>query len=214
MDTSKDEAERPTEPTFRFGEGHTRQFTTRNATDIRLDPPTQPERPEGETTAGSFLDQPATEAINFQPDVATSVSNQSKADKARARTAKAREARAKKMKEAKSASQNDTTCDAPTRKQARRAAHLEKANHQAGSDLSSIDEVNMKELERQLGLGRALTSSSQPDPRSDGDFQPSSLPEISSRKRKQPHSDDLSLNIRSAGKRKTHSRKLSQNKRQ
>jgi hypothetical protein len=222
MDTGRDEAEQPSEPTFRFGEGHTRQFTTRNATDIRLDPPTQLERPEDETAAGDSISQPADQptmeenAINFQPDAAASTSsNQSKADKARARTAKAREARAKKLKEAKSASQDDTTSGAPTKKQARRAAHLEKANNQAESDLSSVlDEVNMESLERQLRAGRVLTSSSLPDRRSDGDFQPSSLPEIPSRKRKQPHSDDLSLNIRSAGKRKTHSRKLSQNKRQ
>jgi hypothetical protein len=208
MDTGRDEAERLTEPAFRFGEDHTRQFTTRNVTDVRLNlPDNQPER-----TEGSFLDQPATEAIDFQPDTAASISsNQSKADKARARTAKTREARAKKLKEAKSTSQDDTTI----RKQAKRAAHLEKANHQAGSDLSSIDETNMKDLERQLRADGVLPSSSLPDRRSDDDFQPSSMPgETSSRKRKQPHIEDLSLNIRSAGKRKTHSRKLSQNKRQ
>ncbi|OOQ82701.1 hypothetical protein PEBR_37738 [Penicillium brasilianum] len=212
MDTGRDEVERPTAPTFQFGEGHPHHFTTRSATGIQLGLPDVPE-----TTAGSFLDQPATDAINFQPDTATSTSNQSKADKARARTAKAREARAKKLKEAKSASQNDMTSDIPARKQARRAAHLEKANNQAESDLSSVlDEVNMESLERQLRAGRVLTSSSLPNPGSDGDFQPSSLPEIPTRKRKQPHSDDLSLNIRSAsaGKRKTHSKKLSQNKRQ
>jgi hypothetical protein len=215
MDTGRDEAERPTEPAFRFGEGHTRQFTTRNTTDVRLDPPTQLERPEGETTAGNSIsqpNQPATEenAINFQPDATTSTnSNQSKADKAKARTAKARETRAKKLKEAKSASQDDTT----TRKQARRTAQLESVNNQAESDLSSVlDEVNMEGLERQLRAHQVLTTSSLPDERlSDEDFQPS--PEAS-RKRKQPHSEDLSLNIRSAGKRKTHNRKLSQNKRQ
>ena len=206
MDTGRDGAERPIEPAFRFGKGHSRQFATRSATDVRIDQPeSQPER-----TAGNFLDQLATEAIDFLPDTAASTgSSQSKADKARARTAKAREARAKKLKEAKSTSQDDTT----TRKQAKRATQLEKANNQAESDLSSVlDEVNMEGLERQLRADRVLTTSSLPEERhSDEDFQPS--PEAT-RKRKQPHSEDLSLNIRSAGKRKTHSRKLSQNKRQ
>jgi hypothetical protein len=63
----------------------------------------------------------------------------------------------------------------------------------------------MRDLEQQLS--NSLASSLTEHDANDEDFQPS--PERS-RKRKQPHSEDLSLNIRSAGRRRIlHSRKSS-----
>lgn len=80
----------------------------------------------------------------------------------------------------------------------------------------------MVDLERQLKEHRKSE-----DRRRDGDFQPSSPPgstaaaparekgrDRDSWKRKQPHSEDLSLNIRSGMLRKIYSRKSSQSKRQ
>jgi hypothetical protein len=168
-------------------------------------------------SAGSSFVPPPPSTIDFQPSGSqdTASSTQSKAEKARARTAKARETRARKIAERRTGSDNtDTDNTGGTRKTARITEIAEEANQERlESELSSeLDEVNMRDLERQLDAHR-----------NNQDFQPSSIPEITlpapaeesrSRKRKQSHSEDLSLNIRSAGKRKTHSRKLSQNKRQ
>jgi hypothetical protein len=77
------------------------------------------------------------------------------------------------------------------------------------SELSSeLDEVNIRDLERQLNSNLASSLSGQDK---DEEYQPS--PETS-RKRKQPHSEDLSLNIRSAGRRRIYSRKSSISNRQ
>lgn len=169
-------------------------------------------------TAGSSFAPPPPDAIDFRPDGPRSqVCNgaKSKADKARARTAKAREARTKKLTEGK-ASSNDTT---NTRKSARITDLIEEAN-QLESELSSeLNEVNIRDLEWQLREDH--TASSLPERQSDRDFQPSSLPESTtvarakeSRKRKQLHSEGLSLNARKAGKRKIYPRKASHTERQ
>jgi hypothetical protein len=148
-------------------------------------------------SAGSSFLRPPLDDIDFQPEgpssQATSSSTQSKADKARARTAKAREARAKKAAE-KKANSDDTS-----NKSARMSDLVEEANQELlESELSSeLDEVNMRDLESQLEAHR-----------NDQDFQPSSpaesiagstaestAEEPENRKRKQPHSDDYSLNI-------------------
>ncbi|OKP12556.1 hypothetical protein PENSUB_1795, partial [Penicillium subrubescens] len=129
-------------------------------------------------------------------------STQSRAEKARARTAKAREARARKAAERKTSNNTDGT-----RKSARITELAEEANQERlESELSSeLDEVNMRDLERQLEAHRG-----------DQDYQPSSPPAQAedSRKRKQPHSEDLSLSIRSSGKRKIYSRKSSTSRHQ
>ena len=158
-------------------------------------------------SAGNSSALPSPGAIDFRPDrpssqaTITTSSAQSKADKARARTAKARETRARKIAE-KKASSNDTS-----NKSARITDLAETASQERiESELSSeLDEVNMRDLERQLDTHK-----------NDQDYQPSSPPPASmgDRKRKQPHSEDLSLNIRSAGRRRIHSRKSSRSNRQ
>jgi hypothetical protein len=167
---------------FQFGGGRTHQFTDPQST----------------------FRPPPTSDIDFQP--AASKANNKEA--ARARAAKAREARARKAQSKTSHSQgsNNNTSDSnasEVRKSARLIEAGERANRERESDLSSIDEVNMEDLERQLREGQ--TASSLPERQSDGDF-PATQP---TRKRKRPHSEVLSLNIRSAGKRKIHSRKAS-----
>ena len=156
------------------------------------------------SAGSSFVPQPL-DNINFQPEEpssqATTSSTQSKSERARARTAKAREARARKAAERKASSNTDGT-----RKSARITELAEEANQERlESELSSeLDEVNMRDLERQLEAQKK-----------DQDYQPSSLPpRAGDRKRKQPHSEDLSLNIRSAGRRRVHSRKSSRSNRQ
>jgi hypothetical protein len=165
-------------------------------------------------SAGSSFVPPPPSTIDFQPSGSqdTASSTQSKVEKARARTAKARETRARKIAERRTGGSNNTDDTGGTRKTARITEIAEGANQERlESELSSeLDEVNMRDLERQLDTHR-----------NDQDYQPSSLPETTppapaeeGRKRKQPHSEDLSLNIRSAGRRRMHNRKSSKAGRQ
>lgn len=153
---------------------------------------TEPRTYQFSTGSRSALLSPG--AIDFRPDrpssqATTTSSAQSKADKARAKTAKAREARAKKVTERK-ASSSDTS-----NKSARITDLAETASQERiESELSSeLDKVNMRDLERQLSNGIASSLAKHDlakHDENDEDFQPS--PERS-RKRKQPHSEDLSL---------------------
>jgi hypothetical protein len=165
-------------------------------------------------SAGNGFAPQHIEDIDFQPkgtssQTTTDSSAQSKADKARARTAKAREARARKIAEKKASSDNDSSArKSNARKTARAMDLVETASQERiESELSSeLDEVNMRDLERQLETHKG-----------DQDYQPSSPPapaHAGGRKRKQPHSEDLSLNIRSAGRLRVHSRKSSRSNRQ
>ncbi|KAJ5369360.1 uncharacterized protein N7496_009120 [Penicillium cataractarum] len=156
-------------------------------------------------SAGSSFAPRQLDNIEFRPEgpssqATTGSSAQSKADKARARTAKAREARARKIAERKSSS-NDTTNKSLCVISLAETASQERIESELSSEL---DEVNMRDLERQLESHKG-----------DRDYQPSSPPaQEGRRKRKQPHSEDLSLNIRSAGRRRMHSRKSSRSNRQ
>lgn len=152
--------------------------------------------------------------INFQPTPATATvdttDSMSKIEKARARTAKAREARAKKRSEEGSQTKSTEITESAAKRRSTRISELVEWVNQEQSELSSeLEEVNMEELECRF---RQDQSPSLPEERYIvGDFQPSSsLPERTgtvSRKRKQLHSDSISLNIRPSGQRKTPRRK-------
>jgi hypothetical protein len=80
------------------------------------------------------------------------------------------------------------------------------------SELSSeLDEVNMRDLERQLDTHRRdqVYQPSSPLESTPSAREEEGEEEEESRKRKQPHSEDLSLNIRLAGRRRMYSRKSS-----
>jgi hypothetical protein len=155
-------------------------------------------------SAGNGFAPQHIEDIDFQPrgtssQATTDSSAQSKADKARARTAKARETRARKIAERR-ASSNDTSNKSLCVISLAETASQERIESELSSEL---DEINMRDLESQLEAHK-----------DDQDYQPSSPPARGARKRKQPHSEDLSLNIRSTGRRRTHSRKSSRSNRQ
>ncbi|KAJ5085267.1 hypothetical protein N7532_010038 [Penicillium argentinense] len=161
--------------------------------------------------------------IDFQPTTAAAIidtaKSLSKTEKARARMAKAREEKAKKRSEKGGQSRLTESMESAAKRRSSRINKLVKgANHdREQSELSSeVDEFNMEELERQF---RQDQFSSLPGERySDRDFQPSStLPERTgkvSRKRKQPHSDSISLSIRPSGQWKTLRRKPATSNRQ
>jgi hypothetical protein len=154
-------------------------------------------------SVGSTFAPPLADTINFQPEgsQATSSSTQSRAERARARTAKVREARARNIAERKTSSSDASN------KLVRITELAETASQERiESELSSeLDKVNMRDLERQLRAHRG-----------DQDYQLSSplAQAEDSRKRKQPHSEDLSLSIRSSGKRKIYNRKSSTSRHQ
>ncbi|OKP08046.1 hypothetical protein PENSUB_5737, partial [Penicillium subrubescens] len=159
-------------------------------------------------SAGRTFAAPPLDTIDFQPEGPSSQSStQSRAEKARARTAKAREARARKAAERKASSDTNDTRKSARTVQAAEGANQERIESELSSELSSeLGEVNMRDLERQLEAHRG----------DDQDYQPSSPPAQAedSWKRKQPHSEDLSLSIRSSGKRKIYNRKSSTSRHQ
>jgi hypothetical protein len=213
MDTSADKATPPREGQSQeqpiIIDQPTNETTQNNISRPATEEPTfrfSTEPSNFQFSAGRSFTAPPLDTIDFQPEGPSSQSStQSRAEKARARTTKAREARARKAAERKASNNTDNT-----RKTARIAEVAEEANQERlESELSSeLDKVNIRDLERQLEAQRTPTNSSghQSD-ESDEEFQPS--PERS-RKRKQPHSEGPSLNIRSARRRRIlHSRKPS-----
>jgi hypothetical protein len=177
-------------------------------------PQTQPPIPDNhqfELSASVTQHQPV-----FQPSFPP-VDRVSKSQAARERTAKARAARMKAVEERRSqqsASQpSQQTRESGSRKSMRISRRIKEANERSASEA----EVDMQDLERQLAQDNPPSTSSLSS-LSDQEFQPSSLPdrpsslpEMNSRKRKQPHGGELPWDAPNT--RKT-PRKLAQTKRQ
>lgn len=120
------------------------------------------QRESFQSTAGrSFAPLPP-DTIDFRDGpssrATTTSSAQSKADRARAKTTKVRDARARKITEKKASSDNISS----KRKSARIADLTEEANQELSELSSELDEINIRDLERQLNAHR-----------SDQDYQPS-----------------------------------------